>query len=784
MKWLIPVPFLIPLGIISESVFKISWEYLLLTVLVLILFALFSLYRNFLKTALLLLWIIVFITEIILIKFRTEKITTYPPPEELSSRTTLIRVDSFPKFKTQYTTFNGRILKLFSEEKVTKQNIKIRINLEGKPDITYGQCLIVKLNCKEAEDYGVPGVPSYKKILGLEEIKYICNARTQEIITKINNCDYFSVQTVNKITNLIRKYIKNNYSEDIAGFLLAITIGDRSELDENIVENFRNSGTAHLLAISGLHVGIVVFFVFFLIKTILKLNYKLLIIFNLKRLSAILTIPFIFIFCLIAGMSPSTQRALIMSVIVLSTIALMRKPKIIYITSLTWCLILILDPSSLFDISFQLSFSAVFAIILFYSKLKDKIFVKTRKIIINKIINIISGNLLTTIAGFAGTAIIIARTFKTLPLFFIPANLIAIPLSTLILPATIIYLFLFWLPENLNPFIQVISFLTKILFSSINLLGGLKFSSINVTPPDNIQFVIYYLILIVFLAQIRFRARFIPLSILITIFISRNLNFNPEKNLRITFIDVGQGDATFIELPDGNNMLVDCGKKFMDFNAGERIIAPFLWFQKIKKINILVMTHHQADHTGGCKYIIERFAPEEIWLQDTEWNLEGFDTGNAIVRKFKDHTIKDNNGVKIISMNSGISNKPDDNNNSLVLKIEYKNFSLLLTGDIGEKIENLLSGKRLKSTVLKVPHHGSCTSSSHEFLRSVNPVMAIISAGRQNMFHHPCKKTVERLREFTNRIFVTANDGSITITSDGEHFCYTTYLNGERYCNK
>lgn len=782
MLWLISVCFLLPLGIISGEAIPFSSDFLFLLIAALILLAFLLCSFNFLKIALLFFWIINFLTGSISLKYRIEKTQRYSNIEPLSDRVVLLRVDSFPEFKKNITSFDGKILKLYDNQKVISRNLKVRINLEGKNNITYGQCILAKLNCKEPDNYGVPGVHSYKKILSYNEIAYICNLTAQNTITEIADCDYLFVPFIKKTIDFIRGFIKKNFSPPVSGFLIAITIGDRSEINDEFIENFRNSGTAHLLAISGLHIGIAGFFIFFIIKTILKLNYRLLIFFNIRRLTAILTIPFLFLFCMIAGMSPSTQRALIMSVILLMTIFIMRKPNVLYITSLTWCLMLIINPSSIFDISFQLSFSAVFAIILFYSKFNIKNFTINTNNFIRRAIQFITANILTTIAGFAGTAIIIAKAFKTISIFFIPANLIAVPISSFILPGIIVNLLLFWLPDYLNPLIPFVTLLTKILLSAVRFFGSMNFSGFKVAPPDNFQFVIYYLVLSLLFFRIKFRVRLYLLCILIILFFIREFNFNTQRGLKITFIDVGQGDSTFIEFPDGKNMLVDCGKEFMDFNAGERIIAPFLWHKKIKKINTLVMTHEQNDHIGGCNYILKRFNVDEIWIQDTEWSMKKFQIDNVNVFKFNNEIVRNNGDLKIISLNPSISEKSDDNNNSLVLKIEYKNFSLLLTGDIEKESEQTIIQKDLQSTIIKIPHHGSCTSSSYKFLKSVNPEIAIISAGRNNVFHHPCHKTIERIKKFTEKIFVTAWDGSITITTDGYNFCYSTYSTGLQYC--
>lgn len=784
MLWLLPICFFIPAGIVVGSKISLPLEVFFWFAFVLILLCLLLTFLNFPKTCLILIWIIFFTAGAISIKNRIKKTADTPEIFNIEGNLVFLKVNSFPEFKKNYTTFSGKVLKIFDNKKILNPDLNILINLEGQMSITYGQCIIARIQCREPNEFGVPGISSSKENFSYMGIKFICSADLSNVITGIIHCDNFYVTALNKLNKSIKQYITEKFPTPESGFFLAITTGDRSKISDELLNVFRNSGTAHLLAISGLHVGIAGVFIYFLFRTIFKLNHKLLIYLNVKCLSAIFTIPFLFLFCVVAGMSPSTLRALIMALLILLSTALLKRPLTLYITCLTWSLMLILDPASLFDLSFQLSFSAVFSIVLFYSQFNIKKYLQTNHYYLLRVLYFVVGNLMTSIAGFLGTAGIVARTFKTIPLLFVPANFIAVPLTSIIIPSMMLCLCLWWLPSDINPFILLITILTKVLLGTIYFLGNSDYATLNITPPDNFRVVIYYLILTVFFIKISWRFKFLLILILVIIVSLKDINLNNnERMLKVTFIDVGQGDSTLIEFPDGRNMLVDCGPEYMDFNAGERIVAPFLWYKRIKKINTLVMTHQQSDHAGGCPYIIQRFKVDEIWVSDTDWNFEGFNLKNTAVIKLHNKIIKNSNKLKITSLNSVVNNKSDDNNNSVALKIEYNMFAILLTGDIGNEVEKILPGD-LTSTVLKVPHHGSCTSSSEVFLKSVNPEMAVISAGRRNRFNHPCEKTIRRLRNSTDKIYITASDGTITVSSDGENYCYSTYFNPEKRCEK
>jgi len=721
------------------------------------------------------LWVISFFTGVIAVRLRIESAKEISGIQD-ENFTALFRVQSFPEIQENFTSFEAGLY--------FKQNTKILVKTGILNDITFGQCIIARLSCKEITDYGVPGVASFKTRQLVKSIRYSCNVSSQQVISGIKNCDYFFVPYINRIRNFIRNFIKTNFSSTVANFLIAITIGEKNGMDEQTIKNFRSSGTAHLLAISGLHVGIVGAFVFFLFRNILKIHYKIPLYFNIRKISAFLAIPCILVFSAIAGMSPSTQRAFIMSTILLLSIVLMHKPDLFYITSVAWCIMLIIDPSSIFDISFQLSFAAVGSIILSFRRINPENFIKVKNVILNKIIIYFLSGLITTVAGFAGTAGIIAQTFKTISLIFIPANMIAVPLTTIILPLLLVNICLCWVPYLSDFLIQSIEILTGFLINFVGFTGSYKYASISVPPPDNIQFTMYYILLVFLLIKISLQHKMIIVAGCITILLI--YTFRPVHNnheLIVSFIDVGQGDATLIEFPEGKKMLVDCGPAFPGFNAGENIIAPFLWKKRIKKIDVLVMTHQQNDHVGGCTYIIKKFNVNEIWIPDTNWNKDNIKNYPSRLIKLLSGKIINFGEVKISSHNPGINQSSDENNNSIVLKIKYKKFSLLLTGDIEKKAESILTGD-LNSKVLKVSHHGSCTSSSEHFLFSVQPEFAIISSGRSKLLHHPCPKTLKTIKKFNPKTFITAVDGSIFITSDGERICVNTYYNPELVCEK
>ena len=262
--------------------------------------------------------------------------------------------------------------------------------------------------------------------------------------------------------------------------------------------------------------------------------------------------------------------------------------------------------------------------------------------------------------------------------------------------------------------------------------------------------------------------------------------YKPAHLLRATFLDVGQGDAIFLQFPRGGNMLIDGGRGGRD-DMGKRVVA-YLRRQGVKRIDILLLTHPHDDHVGGLITVLKNFSVGLVldsgqvhtsyFYEEFLGLVEEKQIPYQIIRAGEE--IKGFKGVKLLVLHpppyllEGTGS--DLNNNSLVLKITYGKVSLLLTGDIEKEAEERLLryGHYLKSTIIKVPHHGGGTSSTPSFLDLVNPRVAIISVGRRNPFRHPSPQVLQRYEERDVKIYRTDRQGAIILTSDGRSFWVRT----------
>ena len=503
---------------------------------------------------------------------------------------------------------------------------------------------------------------------------------------------------------------------------------------------------------------------------------------------------------LISGASTPTVRSLIMIFIYMLALFLGRKGQWLNSLSIAALIILLWNPKALFELSFQLSFIAVFSIGYVLEKRAEdsgqnaelqSLLVeggtKGRSAGIKRMSEKVKTAMLITIAAVLGTAPIVALVFKQFPLISPVTNLIVTPLVCfVILPLGFVTGFgalLFNMSSM--PLSSVTDAVTHLALKLIKWFSNIPYASYRVPDPSFAIIALYFLSLI-FLMKSKFKWRFLPLVFVICFYlVSPYLSNN---NLRVTFLDAGQGDAAVIELPDGKVMLVDGSKKEPDM--GRIVIAPYLWSRGIRRVDYIVMSHPHPDHFGGLIYIMDNFDVGEIWFNGRR-SYESLEFFQKIAKKNIPHRILARGDIlkakayKIYALHpydefyadSPRARFSNQNSASLVLKIESNNASILFTGDIETEAEENLTrlGNWLKSDIIKVPHHGGRTSSSTGFIQTVSPQTAVISVGRNNPYKHPHPETLKRYEDEGVRVFRTDTNGAVTIISKANTYEVKTY---------
>jgi competence protein ComEC len=408
-----------------------------------------------------------------------------------------------------------------------------------------------------------------------------------------------------------------------------------------------------------------------------------------------------------------------------------------------------------------------------------------------------------------GTLPVVMYYFNQVSLVGLAANCIVVPfIGFAVVPLGLLSFFMYpagsvaslWL-------IKTCSIILNISLEFINYFAKLPFAAVKTVTPSFFEIAWYYLLLgAVFfilkgkerkkesdrgvLNQIKRRAPFIAIIVLIIagyadIWYWLDKRFL-QKDLKVTVIDVGQGTSALLELPWGHNVLVD-GGGFSDnsvFDVGQKIIAPFLWRKKIKTVDTIVLSHPNSDHLNGLLYIAENFNVKEIWANGEAAESLGYGRLLEIIKekniRMEEFTEtrrdKNINGImfKILYPEPHFKEKKEKwrkgDNNSLVLKAAFGSKSFLFTGDIKAKGEHELvktAGSSLNSTVLLVPHHGSKSSSTQEFVDQVAPEIAVIPVGWKNRYKFPHPEVLERYKSGKCRILRTDENGAITMSTDG-----------------
>src|SRR3989338_8093482 len=466
-----------------------------------------------------------------------------------------------------------------------------------------------------------PGGFDYRRFLedhGIYVTGSISKANQIEILERGKDSLFSSIY---KSKERILLFTENNAPSEESAILKTMVFGERGATSKETRNIFSSTGIAHLLAVSGLHMGFVAFASFFIFKktfSFIFLNFHLrfFLIGAAQRFASFFTIFPVLYYSLLVGGSPSAVRATIMIIVYLLSLVIYRESNIYNTLSLAALIILIWHPPSLFNIGFQLSFMAVLSIVYGFSRFRfepsplspsvtegfslRKFFLRHRWLY-----NYIISSIFATI----GTLPLIVYHFNIVSIIGLIVNIIAIPISSLITPLTLIFSVLSNLSEQLASFlINIPVFLTFILVKTAKFFTNIPYYSIRVQTPSLLTiFMIYPLLFGVLNIKRHKWIKIGTISIFLLLIISiltHHSSLITHHSLRVTFLDVGQAECSLIQFPNGKTMLIDGGRLMDDFDAGGSIVAPYLWDIGITKIDYVIGSHPDSDHVGGLLFIL------------------------------------------------------------------------------------------------------------------------------------------------------------------------------------
>lgn len=646
-------------------------------------------------------------------------------------------------------------------DKKSKYTIKIKdrkfnINLNVKNKFEYGDKIVFLGEFTEYNGKRNYGGFDYKLHYKTKNIygyfKSIVIKKTEKrSISLINIYNSFLNNTKKDINSFFSSKLKKDNFSLVVGFL----IGDREELSEEIEENFQKSNLTHVIAVSGSHFT-------YIIVGLTNILSKI----KMKRFSQIVLLVAIFVFMGLTNYTVSVLRSGIMAGMIILGSILKRKTDIFNNILISVLIIVLLNPYAIFDIGGILSYFGVIGMCIFNEKIMTKL--KTENKLLKYIFEVVG----TTLSANIFIIPIMMYFFNTISFTFIISNLLVTPiLSPLLIMGFITYFFKFeFLIKILDLGFNIFKYLVKIS-------ANLPFSQIFISRPSIFTMVLIYGLIFLFIFKVRKKWKII-ISILLIISFFR---FDFSNNCRIHFVDIGQGDCTLIQ-NNGKNILIDSGGRInkKDIDVGKKILLPYLLNRGITKINYIIVSHFDSDHSEGFLYIMENLKIENAIIQKQIRETIIYKKFIEICKRKKIKVIftKEGDKFKVGDLNFEIYHPSEElidengiNNNSILCKLSYFSKTVLFTGDIEkiaeyEIISRYAKNQKLRADILKIAHHGSKTSTTDEFLEMVSPKIALIGCAKNNNFGHPNKEILDKLHKNKIGIFRTDLNGEISIIID------------------
>ena len=599
------------------------------------------------------------------------------------------------------------------------------------------------------------------------------------------------LQFTNQLAIKIKEKIHNlDIGDDGKSILEGIFIGDKSNISDDIIEDFSKSNISYLLAISGMHISYIILVTTLIFNKIIG-----------KHGSKVITSIIIVIYMGIVKFTPSVVRAGITSIISINSKFFYKRNDVFQSFSLSLLIVLLYNPFLIYNMGLILSFAGYLGIVMWNPLLKsilkkyiDKCYLKSirkNKVFLKKIIQLVNTKWSQSLQDII--IITISANIMVAPIILIVLNKINITnlciciisnffIGPIVVLGLILIFFKFKILE------VILDVLLKVLIYISSLGSKLPFYQIYFYTPNIVWLEFYYSIIffIYFMLKIELeknpnmfyrrikniyhfvkfklkinKKRIISCVLVLNIFIL--FLGNIPKNLKIYFVDVGQGDCSLIQTSTNKNILIDGGGSASDdFDVGKKILIPYLLDRKIPNIDYVIISHFDTDHVGGLLTVMEELKVDTAVISKQQEKCPNLDRFKEIVKE---------KNIKVILVEKGDILKIDKdlyfdilwpnnsnpvtenvlNNNSIVCKLHYRNFSMLFTGDIEEIAEKQILREYsnnlqvLNSTILKVAHHGSKTSSTQELLDVVKPKVAIIGVGVNNKFGHPSDDVIKKL---------------------------------------
>ena len=651
----------------------------------------------------------------------------------------------------------------------------VLVSIRARSPVRYGDQITISGRLARPPPAGNPGEFSYRDYLAAQGIEVQLLTRPGATV-RVTGRRFLN--PVVRVAYAARARMAAFFEYAMPGtpgaLLASLLLGDDGAISDEVRETFRSAGLLHVLVVSGAQVGLVAGAMLWSVRAA-GLS---------PPLGALVAGTAVIFFALMAGWVPSVARATVMALAGLAAMLVGRDRDLYAALAVAALTLLVSSPLLLFDAGFQLSFAATWALMYVAPVLSERLPALPRAL--RALVSL-------TVAAQLSVMPILAVHFAQISLAGFVSNLVVVPLVAVLVPVG----FLCGVAGVAIPPIGV--FLAALLVPLVNAVAvaaaffaRLPAATVHMRPPSLIVVALSYFVLIAATELLRrgVRLRLAAIRIACAGAISALLWLQiaaalaPDR-LVMTFLDVGQGDAIVIRAPSGHVMMIDGGGEIegreTGFDIGTRRIVPALRRMGIPQIDVLLLSHPHEDHAGGLVAVAENFRVGVMLDSGYPHPAPSYPSLLHVVEAQKipyrlarrGMQIDLAGGVKALVLHPEepliVGSGSDVNLNSVVVRLTYGDVSVLFTGDIEGLVEGRLveSGDELRSTLLKVAHHGSRTSSRPEFLDAVSPQVAVISVGSWNPFGHPHAATLDALAAVGARIFRTDRHGAVTVESDG-----------------
>ena len=587
-----------------------------------------------------------------------------------------------------------------------------------------------------------------------------------------------------RIANGTRAHIETTLARhvpdaDVRALLRALLLADRSGIEAGTLDAFRETGLMHLLAVSGLHVGLVGLALYVLLKPLLgRLGVRRR---RLEMTRAVVTLAVLAVYVLVAGASVSIVRAFVMVALVIAGRALDRKSDALNALGVAALGILIHRPAALLDVGFQLSFGAVFALVTLTPLLTSAVPERIRR---SKAGTFVVGSVVTSVVATIGTAPALLVHFGRLPIGGLVLNIVAIPLTAATLGAGLGCALTAWAPPLAATFGALAATTGRVLLWTTEAgavtLGGIAYDGFLESTAVLVALLLGIAVMALWHRPVaRTRLALAAAGCFAVGTWSGFVAGDARPHLDVVFLDVGQGDATLLSTPGGDHILIDAGLRSPFVDEGERTILPHLERFGIARLDALVLTHADADHIGGARSVLQHIEVGRLVVNGQN--------GTSALWADVLH-LADSLGVPVQPVGAGDTLAVDPairlrvlgpdgpmespNDASVVLFVEHGTTRWLLTGDAevsGEAALLTRFGERLATDVVKVGHHGSRTSSTPRMVEAAGrPQFAVVSVARRNRYGLPDEEPIERWTATGAAVLHTSQEGAVWLRSNGE----------------